>query len=170
MKNFIPRGNKTRKDRIKTNVAKVYPFSACAVSLSNDVNINLIYRSLANFAGTEFFIIGSKEWHQGATNGLEDIIKITYFKTINEFLLYIKTTQYSLVAIEQTESSESLMTFKHPKKPCFMFGHESYGLTSDVMVWSDHIVDIPIEGHHPSFNVGVCAGIVMYDFVNKYDR
>lgn len=167
MKNFIPRGSLTRKDRLKSKVKESYPFAACAFSVQDDLNLNLIFRSLANFAGKEFFIIGAKSWHKGATNGLEDIIKITYFNTFNQFLQHIKTSTYELVAIEQSENSISIHEFKYPKQPCFIFGSESYGLTDDILLNVKNIVEIPMEGYHPCANVGCSAAITFYDFVSK---
>src|SRR5689334_14920915 len=102
MKTFTTRGNKTRRERVNFNPNKINNFSICAFSIQNDININLLFRSLANFAGKEMFIIGSKKWHKGATNGLEDIISVIYFKDFQEFKFHIKNnTNYSIIAIEQ---------------------------------------------------------------------
>jgi len=170
MKNFIPRGKLTRKDRLKNFVEKSYPFAACAFSIQDDINLNLIYRSLANFAGKEFFIIGANTWHRGATNGLERIIKIRYFENFNAFLGHIRKTNYEIVAIEQSERSISLNKFQHPKTPCFIFGNESYGLTDDILLSCKHVVEVPMDGYHPCANVGCAAAITFYDFVTKYDE
>lgn len=166
MKNFIPRGNKTRAQRIRTNV-KQNSFSVCCMSLVNDINVNLVCRSLCNFAGIEMFIVGSNQWHKGATNGLKNVIKIHYFQDVNSFFQYINDTDYDLVAVEQSERSVSLNTFIHPKKPCFIFGAEDYGLTDDVLLNVKDVVEIPMDGYHPNGNVGVCSGIVFYDYVSK---
>ena len=170
MKNFIPRGNQTRKERIKQKIDKIYPFSVCAFSIQDDLNINLIYRSLSNFSGIEMFIVGSKQWHKGATNGLEDVVKITYFNSIHDFLEHMKKTEYNMVAVEQTENSISLFDFQHPKKPCFIFGNESAGLLQDILMNVESVVEVPMQGFHPSLNVGCCASIVMYDFVRKMNN
>jgi tRNA G18 (ribose-2'-O)-methylase SpoU len=167
MKTFIPRGSLTRKDRLNKSPSKIYPFAACAFAIQDDLNLNLIYRSLCNFAGREFFIIGAKSWHRGATNGLEEMVKITYFDNFNQFLEHTNKTNYELVAIEQSERSVYLNEFKHPKMPCFILGNESIGLTDEVLLNSKSIVEIPMDGFHPCLNVGVSSGIVFYDFVRK---
>lgn len=166
MKNFIPRGNKTRKERIDPH-AKRFPFAAAMMCLNDDLNINLIIRSLANFGGNEIFIIGSKNWHKGATNGLENILPVRYFQSVNEFLRYMKKTDYSLIAIEQSEKSVPLETFIHPKKPCFIFGNESTGILDDILLNVPHVVEISMKGLHPNANVGCAAAITFYDYVSK---
>jgi len=167
MKNFIPRGNKTRKERIR-KVNKFNSFSVCAFGVMFDINLNLIYRTLSNFAGKEMFIVGAKNWHRGATNGVEEIIPITYFNNTHSFLEHIKKTSYNMVCVEQTEKSVSLHTFIHPENPCFIFGSEAFGLTDDILLNTEHIVEIPMYDYvHPSLNVGVSSGIVIYDYINK---
>lgn len=168
-KDFIPRGNLKRIDRIKKNVPKTYPFAVCAYSLQDDLNLNLIYRSLANFSGLEMFIVGAKTWRKGATNGLHDILKITYFQNTNQFLSHVKKLDYNLIAIEQSNKSIMLNEFVYPKKPCFIFGNESYGLKDDLLLNVENVVEIPMNGFHPSANVGVAAGIIMYDYTTKFN-
>ena len=169
MKNFIPRGNKTRRERVKKEVSKTYPFSACVVSVINDININLIYRNLACFAGKDFYIIGSNKWHRGATNGLEEIIRIKYFQNFNKFFQYIdKETNYKLVAVEQAENSISIENIDfYPENICFVFGNEAFGLTSDVLLKSNMTIEIPMKGFHPCLNVSNASAIIFYDFIKK---
>jgi tRNA G18 (ribose-2'-O)-methylase SpoU len=166
MKNFIPRGNKTRKERVTANVQRL-PFAAATLCLNDDINVNLIVRSLANFAGNEVFIIGSQKWHKGATNGLENILPIHYFQSINEFMRYMRKTDYTLVAVEQSEKSVPLETFVHPVKPCFILGNESTGIGDDVLLNVPHVVEISMNGMHPNANVGCASAIVFYDYASK---
>ena len=171
MKNFTPRIKNnvrlTRRDRINSKVPKVNPFAVCAMAIDNCININLIYRSLANFAGIEMFVVGPSNWHKGATNGLDEVVKITYFNTVNEFLSFMEKTDYEMVAIEQSDKSVYLTEFEHPKKPCFIFGNEGFGLGDDILLNVDKVVEIPMQGYHPCLNVGVSSGIIFYDFVRR---
>ena len=153
----------TRKERIR-KVVKKFPFAACAFGLVNDINLNLVFRSLCNFGGIEFFVVGSDSWFRGATNGLEELVKVTHFKDCHAFLEHMKETDYELVAIEQSDNSVSLQDFNHTKKPCFIFGNETTGLKDDCLLSADAILEIPMEGYHPCLNVGVSSGIVFYDF------
>ena len=163
-----PRGSKTRKERLNCNPS-THLFSACAISLINDININLIYRNIACFAGKQFFIIGSKTWHKGATNGLEELMPIRYFKSFSEFKEYNKAVlNHTLIAVEQSNNSVLINKIrKYPKNPCFIFGNEAVGLGDDVLLNSSMTVEIPMDGYHPCVNVGCASAIVFYDFVRK---
>lgn len=166
---FIPRGTKTRRDRIR-NIVPLFPFSACCFALNDDKNVNLVYRSLANFGGKEMFIVGSQNWFRGATNGVEDVIPVHYFDTFSEFLKHVKEkTEYSLVSVEQSEKSiyTNQLNF-YPENSCFVFGNETSGLGDDVLLNSDLVVEIPMRGVHPCANVGVSSGIMFFDYINKF--
>lgn len=157
----------TRKDRVRDVPRR--PFAACCLSLNDDLNIHLIYRSLACFAGKELFVVGSSNWFKGATNGLKDIVKITYFAKEIEFIEYAKKEGYNLVAIEQSE--KSILTTKideYPENPCFILGNETFGMGDGMLLNSDLVVEIPGGGCHPSLNVGCAASVVFYDFVSKF--
>lgn len=164
-----PRGNKTRRDRTRKDVAKIYPFAVAALALNDDKNLHLIYRSLANFSGKEMFVIGSQNWFKGATNGINEIVPIKHFPDNHSFLEHIKKeTNYTLVGVEQ--SNRSILTTQlkyYPDNPCFVLGNESFGLGDDILLHCDLIVEIPMEGPHPCGNVGVSGGIIMYDFISK---
>lgn len=165
----FPRGNKTRRSRLNYKPSKIYSFSACAMSLVNDININLIYRNIACFAGKQFFIIGSKSWHKGATNGLEELMSIKYFNNFNEFKEYnTAVSGCTLIAVEQTNDSTIIdKIHKYPENPCFIFGNEAHGLGDDILLNSDMVVEIPMNGYHPCVNVGCASAIVFYDYVRK---
>lgn len=157
----------TRTDRLRKDVMPL-PFSAAAISLHTDKNLHIILRNLACFAGKEFFIIGADTWTKGATNGLEEFIKIRYFKDETLFFQYIKNTNYSLIAIEQSDKSIMISDVKkYPKNPLFIFGNESFGLGDNILLNSNLIIEIPNPGWHPCLNVGVSSGIVFYDFMTK---
>lgn len=158
----------TRRDRHRADVTPL-PFASAAISLHTDKNVHLIFRSLACMAGQEFFVIGADNWFKGATNGLDEFIKITQFRNESEFLDYIRDSDYSLVAIEQSEKSVMINEIEeYPKNPLFMFGNESFGLGDNILLNSDLVIEIPNPGWHPCLNVGVSSGIVFYDFMTKH--
>lgn len=156
----------TRKDRVK-NVSRL-PFAACCLSLNDDLNVHLIYRSLANFAGRELFVVGSDNWFKGATNGLREIVNVTHFSTEMDFIQHARERGYTLVSVEQSEKSLFTTDIKeYPPNPCFILGNETFGMGDGMLLNSDLVVEIPGEGAHPSLNVGCAASVVFYDFISK---
>ena len=85
--------------------------------------------------------------------------------------LKLKKENYQLIAVEQTESSKSLVDFelKFDEKYAVIFGNEVDGVQQEVVNLSDNCIEIPQEGTKHSLNVSVCAGIVLWEFFKNYD-
>jgi len=161
---------KTRREMVRAAAAKAppsRPFAVCAHSLDIDENVQIIYRNLACFNGAEMFILGSRKWFRGATNGIEDFIPITYSKTTSELLKQIKAKGYSPVAVELSARSVSIHDAVYPERPCFILGNETYGITDDILLNAALCVQIPMDGVHPCLNVAVSSGVVIYDYLSK---
>lgn len=161
----------TRRDRVDEAAEKSSPsrnFAVCAFSLDIDLNVHLIYRTLACFNGSKLFVVGSKQWFKGATGGLEKHVPIEYCQTPSELLQKLREQGYAPVSIEQAQNSCYPSAIKkYPAQPCFIVGNESYGLTDEILLNSELVVEIPQDGVHPCLNVGVSAGIVIFDYISK---
>lgn len=144
-----------------------HDFAIAAYSLDIDMNVQMILRNLACFNGKEMFIIGSRRWFKGATNGLEKYIPITYFNYPDAFMHHMRKHGYSTVAVELADRSVAIQDVVYPPRPCFIFGNETYGVTGEIVHAADQVVQIPMNGLHPCLNVAVTSGIVIYDYLSK---
>lgn len=50
---------------------------------------------------------------------------------------------------------------------CLVVGHESHGVSKEVLEMADGIVEIPMFGVNVSLNVMVSLGIVLYQAIEK---
>lgn len=69
---------------------------------------------------------------------------------------------YSLVGLEQDETSIPLHDYTPPEKVALFLGNEIDGIYSEYRAQCDTIVEIPMHGAKESFNVSVAAGIALY--------
>jgi 23S rRNA (guanosine2251-2'-O)-methyltransferase len=81
----------------------------------------------------------------------------------------LKADGYKVLAVEQVEGSTLLQNFDPERGTsyAFVFGNEVEGVADDVLDLVDGCLEIPQFGTKHSFNVSVCAGIVLWDFVRK---
>jgi len=102
--------------------------------------------------------------------GATDSVDWEYFKSTGEAISKLKSLNYTIVSIEQAENSTMLPDFKieDGKKYAFVFGNEVKGVLQDVVDVSDYCVEIPQYGTKHSFNISVCAGIVLWDVFQKF--
>jgi len=92
------------------------------------------------------------------THLYEDIIK-----TIKE----LKAKGYTIFAAEITKESIPLSEAIIPKKWVLIMGHEGHGISTEILSYCDHIVNIEMMPNIKSFNVAVAASILMYNFQQK---
>ncbi len=68
-----------------------------------------------------------------------------------------------------TSPSATLAYTDVPVEPpqVILFGEERAGLTADELAVCTHAARIPIAGRADSLNVGVAAGVVLYDVLRR---
>ena len=105
-----------------------------------------------------------KDIHKTAL-GATDSVNWEYFEETKESIQKLKKESYTIVAVEQTEDSIPLHTFRAEpnRKYAFIFGHEIRGVQQDIVNLSDIRIDIPQHGTKHSLNISVCAGIVLWE-------
>ena len=76
---------------------------------------------------------------------------------------------YTVLGIEQTESSKLLPDITLPDQPaCLVFGNEVTGIDEELLPLIDTFVEIPQYGNKHSLNVSVATGVVLYGMLQKY--
>ena len=79
----------------------------------------------------------------------------------------LKREGFSIVSLEQTETSISLNEFSPQFPLCLILGSEIAGVRDDLLATSDVVVELPMAGKKESFNVAVAAGIALYGIIGK---
>lgn len=138
-------------------------------------NIGSIFRLADAIAATEIILCGQTETppnsriHKAAV-GTEEWVAWRYFSTAAEFL---KDFEGQVVAVEQDPRA---IPYNSPLPPslnlregtpiAIIVGHETTGISQDVLDMADVIVEIPMEGINKSLNVHVAASIVLYKLIS----
>lgn len=81
-------------------------------------------------------------------------------KVINDLRLEIKDIR--IIAVEQIAKSIPYDKFEYKLPICLVVGHETVGVSKEVLKIVDAIVELPMFGVNISLNVMVCLGIVLY--------
>ena len=80
---------------------------------------------------------------------------------LSTYLTNLRKQGYTIVALEQTSSSQSLEQFKAPKKFALLLGNESQGIPADLLHLCDVCVEIPQFGLVRSLNVNVAGSLIL---------
>lgn len=150
-------------------------------------NIGSIFRSCDAFRITRLILCGistpppHRDIHKTAL-GAELSVDWAYFEHTSDAIKNCKEEGYTLIALEQTESSIPLQHFdpfqpSQPHKPsqpyqplALVFGHEIHGVSQEVINLCDAAVEIPQFGTKHSLNVAVSVGIVLWHVTCKSDE
>lgn len=102
----------------------------------------------------------------GSTNS----VKWNSFDRAEDAINKFKAENYRIIAVEHTDNSILLQDITpNDQKTVFVFGSEVNGISDKVLDLCDLAVEIPMFGSKHSFNVSVCAGIVLWEAWNKFN-
>ena len=78
-----------------------------------------------------------------------------------------KIKDIQIVAIEQTARAVPYDNFEYKMPICLVVGHESDGVSPEVLKMADAVVELPMFGVNKSLNVMVSLGIVLYEVIER---
>ena len=140
--------------------------------ISSSENIGSIARSAAAL-GVNSYLLPKRGPHPYGRRALR--VSMGYVSKL-KFNLYddifltckkLKDAGYKIFAAEVTRDSTPLMSVKVPSKWVLLMGHEGKGISKEVLDICDEVVSIEMQEGIKSFNVGVAASIMMYQFKNR---
>lgn len=131
-------------------------------------NIGSVFRTADAFLCESIVLCGisatppNREIHKSAL-GAENTVKWVYYTNPVDAIKQSISDGFTVWAVEQTDQSVSLDTLQEkPLKLALVFGNEVQGVSDEVLQFVQGAVEIQQFGTKHSFNISVCAGIVLY--------
>jgi len=136
-------------------------------------NIGSAFRTCDAFRVSKILLCGicavppTPEIHKSAL-GAEFTVGWEHFDNTLDAVSRLKDDGYTIVSVEQAESSTMLQDFKMKEggKYAFIFGNEVKGVQQDVVDRSDLCLEIPQFGTKHSLNVSVSIGVVLWGLLS----
>lgn len=137
-------------------------------------NIGSVFRTSDALLVEKIYLCGitatppNAEIHKTALDA-EKSVEWAYFEKTEDAVTELKNSGHTVFAVEQVENSISLPDFAPGEygKLAIVFGNEVKGVNQKVIDICDGSIEIPQYGTKHSFNVSVCAGIVLWDLFSK---
>lgn len=137
-------------------------------NLEHDFNMGTIVRSANNFNAAKVHVIGRKKYNRRGAMCTDKYLEIVHWPSLAEFLADQRERKREIVAIENhDERSQPLGKKKFAEATTLIFGSENSGLTEEALAAADDVCEIESFGSTRSVNVGVAAGIAMYEWVRQ---
>jgi 23S rRNA (guanosine2251-2'-O)-methyltransferase len=137
-------------------------------------NIGSVFRTADAFLIEAVYLCGitAQPPHreiQKTALGATETVEWKHFESTIEAIKELKSSNYKIASIEQTENSTMLndFGFKQNEKLAVIFGNEVKGVEQEAIDLSDAVIEIPQYGTKHSLNISVSAGVVIWDLYQK---
>jgi tRNA G18 (ribose-2'-O)-methylase SpoU len=140
---------------------------ACAPFKSN-VNLSNIVRTASCCGVRRVIATGQAKIDKTIARDGADEIEISVHRSLPPVLKELKQDGYTLVGLEQTTNSTLLSECPFPRRTALVIGNERQGLTDDVLILLDAVVEIPVYGLPFSFNVANATAMALYEFCRQH--
>lgn len=151
-------------------------------NLERDFNMGTIVRSANAFGVRRVHIIGRRQWNKRGAMMTDKYLEVVYHASVSDFVEFTKNkgtlkstpTKGShplvggrrvIVAVDNVERSVDIRAIDKSEQAILVFGAEGPGLSDEMLAVCDQIVAIPQLGSTRSLNVGVAAGIAMWEWL-----
>lgn len=133
-------------------------------NVEHDFNIGTVVRNANSFNVSKVHIIGRKKYNRRGAMCTDKYLEICHWNTIDEFLSSQQGRE--LVAIENnTPRALPMHEKKFEANTTLIMGSEGNGISAELLEKADDVRYIESFGSTRSVNVGVAAGIAMYEWV-----
>lgn len=137
-------------------------------------NIGSLFRLTDAIGATKLFICGNSEYppssriHKAAV-GTENWVAWEKHDNTVDVIRELKKDGVQIIAVEQNENSISYKDLNEKIKfpVAIVVGHETSGVSKEVLNESDIIVELPMYGINHSFNVWGSAAIIAYTLLRS---
>lgn len=141
-------------------------------NISSSENIGSLARSAAAL-GVHSFVVPQEAPHPynrralRVSMGYVSMLRVHIYEDIISTCQALKKLGYKIFAAEVQENSTPLWHVEVPKKWVLLMGNEGQGLSQEILNICDEVVTIEMQEGVKSFNVGVAASMMMYQFKNR---
>jgi tRNA G18 (ribose-2'-O)-methylase SpoU len=141
----------------------------CAPMRSN-VNLSRIARAAACCGVTRMICTGTAKLDRKIARDGADTVRLEIHRTMPPVLGKLREDGFRLVGLEQTTKSTNLHDYAFDRRTALVIGNERSGLTNDVLVLLDEVVEIPVWGLPYSYNVATATAMTLYEYCRQYPK
>ncbi|HTK39874.1 MAG TPA: TrmH family RNA methyltransferase [Patescibacteria group bacterium] len=134
-------------------------------NLTRDFNMGTIVRSANAFGVRRVHVIGRRQWNKRGAMMTDKYLHVYYHESVSSFVAAVKPKV--IVAVDNVPGSTDIRGVARDDDAILVFGAEGPGLSDELLASADHTVSIPQRGSTRSLNVGVAAGIALWEWLRQ---
>jgi tRNA G18 (ribose-2'-O)-methylase SpoU len=140
----------------------------CVAPMRSNVNLSNVVRTAGCCGVTRLIACGNAKIDRTIARDGADQVKIEIHRTLPPVLKALKADGYTLVGLEQTTNSVSLHEYRFPRRTALVIGNERLGLTDEELQLVDAVVEIPVWGLPPAYNVANATAMALYEYCKQW--
>lgn len=133
-----------------------------------DFNMGTIVRSANAFGVRTVHVVGRKQWNKRGAMMTDKYLTLEYHASASSFSRAMQQRKKVIYALENNVSSRSMFETAFPENIVLLFGQEGPGLSAELLAVADETVHIDQRGSTRSLNVGVAAGIALFEWTRQH--
>lgn len=137
-------------------------------NLERDFNMGTIVRSANAFGVRHIHVIGRRQWNKRGAMATDKYLHLHYHVAIDDFMTEMDKRGKAVIAVDNVDGSVGLNATELPQNAVLVFGAEGPGLSEELLKQASAVIAIEQFGSTRSINVGVAAGIVMYEWLQTF--
>ena len=134
-------------------------------NLTRDFNMGTIVRSANAFGIRRVHVVGRRQWNKRGAMMTDKYLEVVYHASAKAFRA--ATVGRVLVAVDNVPGAIDIREAVKQPRTILIYGAEGPGLSPELLALCDDIVAIPQRGSTRSLNVGVAAGIAMWEWLRQ---
>ncbi|MGQ9677831.1 MAG: RNA methyltransferase [bacterium] len=99
--------------------------------------------------------------------GTIDSVPWRWFQNTIDAVVELKSSGVQIVALETVTGAAQFNRFPCRFPVGIVLGNEALGVSQDILIRCDKIVDIPVFGYKNSLNVATAAAVVLYELLRQ---
>lgn len=168
-RNLVDKYKEQEVADIKAAMAEqAFPLHVAIENYQHDYNIGTIVRSANAFNVAGVHIIGKRHWNRRGAMATEKYLELYNHATVDNFVTWANENKQKIIGIDNIPGSTPLHESSLPKNAVLVFGQEGPGLSPEMQAQCTQIIAIEQFGSTRSVNVGVAAGIILYEWVRLH--
>ncbi|WP_111307433.1 TrmH family RNA methyltransferase [Confluentibacter sediminis] len=151
-----------------------FPITLVCDNVTNAPNIGSLFR-IADAFGVEKLILCGANIVLGrkitkTSRATEKFVPYDIHESASEVITDLKTKDYHIIALEITNSSQPIHTYKFSgEKPiALIIGDENFGISEWILKNADAIIHIDMFGQNSSMNVAQATNIALYEITKQF--
>ena len=144
-----------------------FPLEIAIENVTRDFNMGTIVRTANALNIHKIHVVGRKQWNKRGAMMTDVYMNIQYHESVDAFVKAMKKDSRDIIAIDIIPGAIALSQAELPMHGVLVFGSEKEGVSTALQEAAKAVVHIEQFGSTRSVNVGVAAGIVMYEWVRR---